>query len=283
MKTWLPTLVKELAENRSPTLSLAVRGHLGRAAVFDERGRLLAGSLGQPELEKAVSDQVMILKPREAGRLAREGTEILSERLAAEAVQFWREALDGQQKAWAAWLLTIARPTAEGLAVKRHALSANAPFTKLRLPAEEGALWSLLPLNAGLGRLLVFGDDELALETAALGARAGLKASLISVAPLDLDLQAAQLLGEFDLQTFADWSEVGPASLEQLGVKPGVMVLLTTPDSAAFLETLKSAQLGWLGLAGEAAEPRTESGLFPQALTPAQRALGLVAAMLEGR
>jgi hypothetical protein len=40
----------------------------------------------------------------------------LSERLAAEAVQFWREALDGQQKAWAAWLLTIVRPTAEGLA-----------------------------------------------------------------------------------------------------------------------------------------------------------------------
>ncbi|MDR1545813.1 MAG: hypothetical protein LBU12_03690 [Deltaproteobacteria bacterium] len=48
--------------------------------------------------------------------------------------------------------MTIARPTAEGLAAKRHALSANAPFTKLSLPAEEGALLSLLPLNAGLGR-----------------------------------------------------------------------------------------------------------------------------------
>jgi hypothetical protein len=152
-------------------------------------------------------------------------------------------------------------------------LSANAPFTKLRLPAGEAALRSLLPLNAGLGRRLVFGDDELALETAALEARAGLKASLISVAPLDLGLQAVQLLGEFDLQTFADWSEVGPAA-RAAGRQAG---LLATPDSAAFLEALKLARLA--GPGGRSGRAADRVRPFPQA--PAQRAL--VAAMLEGR
>jgi hypothetical protein len=52
----------------------------------------------------------------------------------------------------AAWLLTIARPTAEGLAVKRHALSANAPFASfacLRRRARGGLFCLSTPAWAG--------------------------------------------------------------------------------------------------------------------------------------
>jgi hypothetical protein len=103
------------------------------------------------------------------------------------------------------------------------------------------------------------------------------------VAPLELDLRAAQNVGEFELQTYSDWAEIIPVKLEELGVRPGVVVLVTTPENSTFLEALRSSQLGWFGLAGDAAESSLESGMFPQAPTPAQRALGLVAAMLERR
>jgi hypothetical protein len=68
-----------------------------------------------------------------------------------------------------------------------------------------------------------------------------------------------------------------------MGLKPGVMVLVTTPSHQSFLDTVRGASIGWLGLAGEAAGDRPESGLFPEATSPAQRALGIVAAMLERR
>jgi hypothetical protein len=166
------------------------------------------------------------------------------------------------------------------LTVVRHVLSAEGPFTKPRIPKSDG--WSLVPLNAGLGRLLVFGDDELALETAALGARVGLKVTLATVNPLDLDLRSAQSIGRFDLLDLPDW-RLDPAKLPDMGLKPGVMVLVTTPRHQAFLEALQNGSVGWLGLAGEAATAQPESGLFPEAVSPAQRALGIIAAMLERR
>jgi hypothetical protein len=131
--------------------------------------------------------------------------------------------------------------------------------------------------------MFVFGDDELALETAALGARTGLKVTLGSVNPLELDIRAAHSIGDFDLMHFSEWSDLNASNLAQLGIKPGVMVLVTTPHHSTFLEALKKCQIGWLGLAGEAAISEQESGLFPKAVTPAQRALGLIAAMLERR
>ena len=179
-----------------------------------------------------------------------------------------------------------ARPSSEagaGSAIKvtRHILSALGPFTKPRLPSE--AEFSLLHLNTGLGRLFVFGDDDLALECAAIAARAGLKATLVSANSLELDLRSAQLVGYFELRPLSDWSEVTEETLAEMGFKPGVTVLATTPQVTGFLDTVKGFKIGWLGLAGEAAGQETEPGLFPLATTASLKALGLVAAILDRR
>jgi hypothetical protein len=283
MLSWLPFVVKELSEDKAPILALAERAHVARAAVLDDRGRVLCGGLGSDELENAVCSQAMTLMPGQAASLDLGDARVLSERLGGpEALSFWSQAAKSQAEAWAAWLLTITRPGRGdcGPTVLRHVLAADGPFTRPRIPDLDG--WSLLPLNAGLGRLIVLGDDELALETAALGARVGLKVTLGTVNPLDLDLRSAQTIGSFDLLDLPDW-RVDPARLPAMGVRPGVMVLVTTPRNSSFLEALRASSIGWLGLAGEAAAAQPESGLFPEAASPAQRALGLIAAMLERR
>ena len=283
MHSWLAFVVKELADDREPILALAERANLARAAVLDDRGRVLAGELGSDEIENAVSAQAMTLKSGEAAVLDMGDARVVTERLGGPgALSFWKEAAQGQAEAWAAWLLTITTDLGDGqgVSVVRHALAADGPFTKPRIPALGG--WSLLPLNAGLGRLLVLGDDDLALETAALAARVGLKATLITVKPLEMDLRSAQSIGRFELMDISDW-RLDKARLAGMGLKPGVMVLVTTPRHQSFLDQIKNSSVGWLGLAGEAAADSKESGLFPEASSPSQKALGIIAAMLERR
>jgi hypothetical protein len=171
-------------------------------------------------------------------------------------------------------------PAPEGqIKITRHILSALGPFTQPRLP--ENYHFSLLPLNSGLGKLFVFGDDDLALETAAIAARAGLKVTLVSANSLELDLRSAQQVGYFDLRPLDDWSELTLGALKEIGFKAGVSVIITTAKGQSFLEIIKDQKAGWLGLAGEAAGEDPEPGLFPLASTPSLRALGLVAALLS--
>ncbi|MDR1656565.1 MAG: hypothetical protein LBT47_03265 [Deltaproteobacteria bacterium] len=281
MHTWLPSVVKELSENREPILAMAERTHVAQVAVLDDRGRVLNGGLGSDDLENTVASQAMTLKSGQAIAWVIGDTNVLTEKLdGRRALAFWKEAAQGQSDSWAAWLLTIAKPGDKGLKVVRHVLAADGPFTTPRLPDE--ANWSLLPLNAGLGRLIVFGDDELALETSALGGRVGLKVTMVTVNPLDLDLRSAQNIGHFELLDFPDWA-IPIEKLAEIGIKPGVTVLVTTPHNSTFLPQLHNSGLGWLGLAGQAAAIQPESGLFPKAVTASQRALGVIAALLERR
>ncbi|MDR2442354.1 MAG: hypothetical protein LBE31_02390 [Deltaproteobacteria bacterium] len=282
MNTWLPLVVKELSENREPILALAERSHVARAAVLDDRGLVLNGELGSDDVENAVSTQAMTLKTGQASSMVIGDTRVITEKLGGQrALAFWREAALGQSESWAAWLLTITKPGEAGLSVVRHVLAANGPFTTPRLPKEED--WSLLPLNAGLGRLFVFGDDEVALETAALGARVGLKVTMVTVHPLELDLRSAQTIGHFELLDLQSWS-IAKEKLIEMGIKPGVLVLITTTSHSTFLPFIKESGAGWLGLAGQASESQPEqSGLFPKAVSPSQRALELIASMLERR
>ena len=285
MNSWLTFVVKELGEDREPILALAERAHVARASVLDARGRVLAGDLGSDELENAVSSKAMLLKSGEAGLIEIGDARVVIEKLGGPgALSFWREAAQGQAEAWAAWLLTITDRHDENgeVSVARHVLSADGPFTRPRIPRLDG--WSLLPLNAGLGRLLVLGDDDLALETAALAARVGLKVTLLTAKPLEMDLRSAQSIGRFELMDLPDW-RLTPARLAEMGLKPGVMILVTTPNHQSFLDSVKDASVGWFGLAGEAAAAvdSHESGLFPEAVSPAQKALGIIAAMLERR
>ncbi|MDR3204261.1 MAG: hypothetical protein LBV23_05915 [Deltaproteobacteria bacterium] len=283
MKTWLFYLVKELAEGRKPVLILAQGDNGAKAVVFDERGGILAGQLGSSEIEVAVAKKAALLKAGEACLINIEGRDVIIERIEGPiALSFWQEALAAQKEAWAAWLLTMTQEFDGVIKIVRHILAANGPFTPLRLPADKSS-WVILPLNSGLGRLIIFGDDELALETAALGARAGLKVTLVTVDPLELDLRTAQGVGDFHLAHVDSWSSLNAETLSAIGLKPGVMILVTTAENEGFLETIKNSQTGWLGLAGAAAVALPESGLFPQAVSSAQRALGLIAAMLEHR
>jgi hypothetical protein len=309
---WLTLLVHELSEGREPIFSLAEIRNVARTAVLDERGQFLASDLGSDAVERAVSGQALALKSGQTAALDVCGIKVVSEKVTQGTFPFWKEAIKGRDEAWASWLLTMTKrgevfevgpvpaggegsgdgsdpdagPSPEaglGSAVKvtRHILSALGPFTKPRLP--EDADFSLLPLNPGLGRLFVFGDDDLALECAAIAARAGLKATLVSANSLELDLRSAQQVGYFELRPLYDWSEVTEEALTEMGFKPGVAVLATTPQAADFMDTLKGFKIGWLGLAGEAAGPETEPGLFPLATTASLKALGLVAAILDRR
>jgi hypothetical protein len=164
--------------------------------------------------------------------------------------------------------------------VTRHVLSAEGPWTTPRLPAEPPGFWSLTPLNAALGSLLVFGDDELALEAAALGARAGLKVRLVTKRTKE-DLMPVFSVGSFACSRIVDWAEVGSANLANIGLKPGVFVLVTAKEHDSFMPAIEAAPPGWLGLAGAATDKNGESGLFPAAVTPSQKAMGLLAAMLK--
>jgi hypothetical protein len=206
---------------------------------------------------------------------------MVSEKVNSQTFSFWKEALLGRDESWASWLLTLTSRTSKGLKITRHILSACGPFTQPRLPQDDN--FSLLPLNAGLGKLFIFGDDDLALETAALAARAGLKVSFVSTNSLELDLRSAQQVGQFELLPLSDWSEVTSQALMDFGFKPGIIVLVTTPSCQIFLEAIREFQIGWLGLVGDAADKDSEPGLFPLASTPSLKALGLVAAILAHR
>jgi hypothetical protein len=285
MKSWLPIAVKELQAGREIILVQETADKVARAGVLDDEGVLLAGE--RPDL--AGPDFLSGLKPQKPKYLNVENGFILADKLSPADADFWQEALTGQQAAWAAWLLTMVTvqdskipqdPKDPQVLVTRHILAALGPWTTPRIPEQTAGRWSLLPLNAALGCLLVFGSDDLAFETAALGARAGLKVNLVTAGKKASDIKPFKAIGDFSWQNFGAWSEIQEDNLSQIGLKPGVFVLITALENLSFLASVQKAPCGWLGLAGEAA-PGRESGLFPEAVTPAQKALGLLAAMLE--
>jgi hypothetical protein len=284
MKSWLPFLVSELSQGGEPVLAQTLNGRDPRAAVLDRSGTVLAGDWRGSGIFKGARKFIGEMLPGEPlVAVAGDGRRFLLEKQAGPgALGFWQEALESQEEAWAAWLLTLALSGGEGdLKVSRHILAARGPWTLPRLPSGEGeAEWTLLPLNAGLGRLFVFGDDELAFEAAALGGRIGLKVTLVTVKPREAEAEGFQSVGAFNVISFPDWKSLDPASVSMLGLKTGVLVLVTASESGAFLPEISKVEAGWLGLAGAAAPPGSEPGLFPAALTPAQKALGLITEML---
>jgi hypothetical protein len=172
-----------------------------------------------------------------------------------------------------------------GLKLTRHLLSAFGPWTTPRLPEPFLDLWSLLPLKPGLGRLFVLGDDALALEVVWLAARTGLAVTWLTVQNQQgPELDEARSLSDFGLERLASWSSLTAETLRELGIREGVRLVVTTPEHPAFLPELQAARPAYLALAGEAeaegAEGRAPAGLFPDSLTTAQKALGLVAELL---
>lgn len=283
MKAWLPILIDNLAQN--PVLALSSAGNLARAAVYDRQGRLLAGGLGSPALAGQAAEEAKSMEPGECRFQSQMSLECLGSDPAT--LGFWSSAREIQDGAWAAWLLTKPSVESGGLKLTRHFLSAFGPWTTPRLPEEFRDQWSLTPLKAGLGRLFVFGDDALALETAALAARTGLTVTwLTTAAPAGPELEEAKNIGDFDERRLDGWSRLTPAYLENLGIKDGVRLLITTADHHDFLETLKSGRPAYLALSGEAESADSASGLkpaglFQSPLTTTQKALGLIAAMLQ--
>ncbi|MDR1045748.1 MAG: hypothetical protein LBP33_11640 [Candidatus Adiutrix sp.] len=281
MKAWLPILIDNLDE--SPVLALSTTRNLARAAVYDRRGEILAGALGSPGLASQAAEEARLMKPGECRLLTPAGLLTL-ECLAPEpdVISFWNTASQNQAGAWASWLLTMPRIENGALQLARHLLSAFGLWTTPRLPEEYRDQWSLLPLKAGLGRLFIFGDDLLALETAALAARTGLTVTWLSAVAQDSpELDEARLLGDFELRSLKDWaSSLSPGRLADLGVKEGVRILVTTAEHRSFLDSLRESRPAYLALSGEA-EGDQPTGLFPKALTTSQKALGLVAEMLR--
>jgi hypothetical protein len=281
MRSWLPFLVKELTAGKEPVLALTLNGE-SRATVLDPEGKVLAGDYSGSGMflgAKKLIEEMSAGKPLVA--VSAEKKRFLLEKQSGESsLSFWKLALEGQEKAWAAWLLTIVETNGKNLKVKRHVLSAKGPWTTPRLPHEADD-WSLLPLNAGLGRLFVFGDDDLALESAALGGRIGLKVSLVTLKPKAQEAESFQKFGSFDVITFKNWKELTPQKIQTLGLITGVYVLVTTKWTDVLLSELEKIQVGWLGMAGSAALPGSEPGLFPAAISPAQKAVGLITEMLE--
>ncbi|MDR3152876.1 MAG: hypothetical protein LBW85_01055 [Deltaproteobacteria bacterium] len=282
MQSWLPFLVSELSNGGEPVLAQTLNGSDVRAAVLDREGKVQAGDWRGSGIFRGARKYIGDMAPGEPlVAVAPDGRRFLLEKQAGErALAFWKEALDGQEEAWAAWLLTVASPCGEGdLRVARHILAARGPWTAPRLPAADGEL-SLLPLNPGLGRLFVFGDDELAFEAAALGARIGLKVTLVTVKSRMSEAESFRSVGAFSLLSFPDWKSLDSAAFAGLGLKIGVLILVTAAGGGELMTEISKVEAGWLGLAGAAAPPGSEPGLFPSALTPAQRALGLITQML---
>jgi hypothetical protein len=283
MKSWLPFLVSEISSGSDPVLAQTLNGRDVRAAVLDRSGQVLAGDWTGTGIFRGARKFIGEMLPGEPlVAVAPDGRRFLLEKQAGDrALSFWKEALDGQEEAWAAWLLTVARSGGEGdLKVARHVLSARGPWTVPRLP-DEGGEWSLLPLNAGLGRLFVFGEDDLAFEAAALAGRIGLKVTLVTLSPRLAEAEAFLNVGSFAVVGFPDWKALDSKAFSALGLKTGVLVLVTAAENESFMPEVGKVESGWLGLAGDAAPAgKAEPGLFPGALTPAQRALGLITEML---
>lgn len=229
MKAWLPVLVETLDE--SPVLALANTHNLARAAVLDRWGNTLAGSLGSPALMAQAAEAAPGLIPGQSAII--DGpTQMSLECLAPDEKtrQFWVTANQNQDGAWASWLLTIPHRDGSEVSLARHLLSAFGPWTTPRLPEECKNLWSLLPLKAGLGRLFIMGDDALAMETAALAARAGLTVTWLTTTDQDgPELAEARQMADFGLKIMADWRQLTPQYLEELGVQDGVKILTRRP------------------------------------------------------
>ncbi|MDR0881270.1 MAG: hypothetical protein LBP55_01805 [Candidatus Adiutrix sp.] len=279
MKPWLPILIDNLDD--SPILALSAVHNLARAAVYDRRGRLLAGALGSPSLAARAAEAAGSLLPGQCFLESSPAALLSLECLAPEPEvrRFWATARQNQEGAWAAWLLTMPRTENGQLKLARHFLSAFGPWTTPRLPEDKLDQWALAPLKAGLGRLLIFGDDALALETAALAARTGLTVTWLTTAdPAGPELDEAQRVGDFELLLIPDWAGLTSARLEDLGLQDGVHLLVTTPDQP-FLPELQKAGPASLIISGEA---ETAPGLiFPRPLTTTQKALGLIAEILR--
>ncbi|MDL2226839.1 hypothetical protein LJB86_04210 [Deltaproteobacteria bacterium OttesenSCG-928-M10] len=282
MKAWLPILVDELPQ--SPVLALSTVRNLARAGVYDRQGRLLAGSLGSPNLAAAAAEEAKIMAPGDC-RLITETAQLTLECLDPDdpAIgRFWHTARQNHEGAWASWLLTMPAIEDGRLKLTRHLLSAFGPWTTPRLPEEFRDQWSLVPLKAGLGRLFIIGDDGLALETAALAARTGLTVTWFTTAEQSgQEFDEARALGDFDIKRLDGWQALTDDFLTDQGLKPGVKVVVTSPENENFLDIIKQLKPAYLALAGEAEQPEQgEAGLFPKAVTTSQKALGLVAEML---
>gem|GEM_PF-2946787 len=279
MKAWLPALIENL--DQAPVLALSVVRRMARAALISPEGEFLAGTLGSPPLSAQAAEEAVLLEPGDCRLLTRAGLTL--ERLRPdEAVRrFWLSALDHQAGAWASWLLTM--PSPEGPRLTRHLLSAFGPWTTPRLPEPLQDQWSLLPLKPGLGRLFVLGDDALALEVAWLAARTGLTVTWLTTLDQEgPELDEVRSFSDFSLERLESWPALTAEKLQESGLREGVRLVVTTEESPAFLPDLQAVRPAYLALTGEAQAPGSgPAGLFPGALTTAQRALGLVAEMLN--
>lgn len=281
MKPWLPVLVDTLAE--SPILALSTVRHLARAAVFDAEGELRAGGLGSPPLLSQAAEEARLMEPGEC-RLLAGPVSLTLERVASgpKNARFWTTALRNQDGAWASWLLTMPRIEDGALKLARHLISAFGPWTTPRLPEEFKDQWSLVPLKAGLGRLYIFGDDALALETAALASRAGLTVTWLTAVDQSSgpELAEARAMGSFELITLANWGQATAEHLVSLGLTAEVQALVTTP-SPDVLQALEEIGPAYLAASGEAEAEGAAPGLFTRPVTTPQKALGLVAELLR--
>jgi hypothetical protein len=274
-------MVSELSAGREPVLAQSLDGDDTRAAVLDKGGKILAGDFYDSGMFRGAKKLIGEMLPGQPiVVLSKDKRKFLLERQSAENhLGFWKEALAGQEEAWGAWLLTMTISSGMELKVVRHILAAQAPWTTPALP-EGASEWSLTPLNAGLGRLIVFGDDDVALETAALGGRIGLKVTLVTIKARNSDAKSFQNVGTFKIESIEKWKDLTGESFPDLGIKTGVFVLVTVKDNHTFLSDLEEVQLGWFGLAGDAAPPGSNPGVFPAAQSPAQKALGIITEML---
>lgn len=279
MKSWLPVLLEQLPQ--SPVLALSSCRNLARAALYDRQGGLRAGDLGSPVLTAQVAEEARNMQPGEC-RLLVQQDQIALECLAPgpDSSRFWRSALENQKGAWASWLLTMPMLQDGNLKMTRHILSAFGPWTTPRLPEVLKDYWSLLPLKPGLGRLFVLGDDELALELAALAGRTGLTTTWLTTLPeFGPELKEAQSLGEFDSFRLESWDKITPGKLTDLGIKEGVRLVATVSLQPELKEALKSIPPAYLMFTREYGAG-SEAPLFPKAATTTQKALALISAML---
>lgn len=288
MKSWLPILLESLEQ--SPVLVLATLRNLARAAVFDRHGQLLSGSLGSPGLMAEAAREAAQLAPGQAVMVKSTGQLTLECLRPDEPTRrFWASAAENYEGAWGSWLLTMAKTSGGAgrmpgqtlpVQITRHLLSAFGPWTTPRIPKECQEMWSLLPLKAGLGRLFVLGDDGLALEAAALAARVGLTVTWVTTGGQDgATVAEASQLADFETKSLASWADLTPELVAKLGLKYGVLVLITTPEHNSFSEAVKEAAPSAIIYSGEAGEGEA-GGLWPNPVTTTQKALGLIARLL---
>lgn len=278
MKSWLPVLLEHLPQ--SPVLALSSRRNLARPALYNRQGGLLAGDLGSPVLTAQVAEEARNMQVGEC-RLLVQQDQIALECLTPgpDSSRFWRAALENQKDAWASWLLTMPVLKEGNLKMTRHILSAFGPWTNPRLPEILRDYWSLLPLKPGLGRLFVLGDDELALELAALAGRTGLTTTWLTTRKKSVsELKESQSLGEFDCFFLKSWEDLNFGKFAGLGIKEGVRLVATASLRMELREDLKSIPTAYLMLAGDG-----EVGSEPLSLnaTTTQKALTLISAMLS--